>query len=111
NYRNFYRPVIYANDVILGLEDNENVTEELRNRLIGEAKFLRGLSYFYLWNLYGGVVILDKPTPVTETYLPRNSEEEVIQFIINDFMDAQQRLPVSYPTSEVGRATKGAAIM
>lgn len=111
NYRGFYRPIIYANDVISGLEGNESVSVELRNRMTGEAKFIRGLCYFYLKNFFGGVVILDKPTPVTETYLPRKSEQEVTDFIVKDFKDALALLPVSYTSaSDVGRATKGAAI-
>jgi starch-binding outer membrane protein, SusD/RagB family len=108
NYRNFYRPIIYANDVIAGLEGNENVSEALREKLIGEAKFARGICYFYLLQLFGGVVILDQPMPVSETYLPRNTAEEVKNFIIDDFTDAIERLPVA--SNEVGRVTKGAAI-
>lgn len=105
-YRNMYRPIIYANDIIAGLEGNDMVSADLREKFIGEAKFLRGLCYFYLYNLYGGVVILDKPTPPSETYLPRNSREEVVALIINDFADAAARLPEANGT----RATKGAAI-
>jgi hypothetical protein len=105
-YRNMYRPIIYSNDIIAGLEGNEMVTAAVRERLIGEAKFLRSLCYFYLYNLYGGVPILDKPTPVGETSLPRNTKEEVIQFVIKDFTDAAARLP----ETNQGRATKGAAI-
>lgn len=111
NYRNFYKPIIYANDIIAGMNGNEKVTKELRDRFTGEAKFIRGISYFYLWNLFGGVVILDEPTAVTETYLPRNSEREVIEFIIQDFKEAITLLPVSYASAtDLGRVTKGAAI-
>ncbi|ANH83569.1 hypothetical protein A8C56_23655 [Niabella ginsenosidivorans] len=109
-YTNFYKPIIYANDVIAGLDNNENVTEDLRNRLIGEAKFFRGLCYFYLWNYFGDVVLIDKPTPVSETFLPRSPVAEVQQLVIDDFKDAAQRLPVSYTSADVGRATQGAAI-
>lgn len=111
NYKNFYRPIVYANDIIAGLNGNENVSAELRERLIGEAKFIRGICYFYLWNLFGKVVILDKPTPISETYLPRSSEEKVKELIISDFQDAINRLPVSYSSpADIGRITKGAAI-
>ncbi len=111
NYRRFYRPVIYANDIIAGLENNENVSAGLRDRMIGESKFIRAICYFYLKNMFGAVVLLDKPTPVTETYLPRTSESEITDFIISDLQDAIQRLPVSYSSSsDIGRITKGAAI-
>lgn len=109
-YTNLYKPVVYANDVIAGLENNDKVTDSVRSRLIGEAKFFRGLSYFYLWNLFGGVVLIDKPMPVDQTFLPRASVEEVQNLAIADFKDAAERLPVSYPTASLGRATRGAAI-
>jgi len=78
--------------------------------MLGEAKFLRGLCYFYLWDLYGGVILLDKPTAPSDTYLPRSTPEEVRDFVIKDFTDAIGLLPVSYPDAEQGRATQGAAV-
>lgn len=111
NYRNLYRPIIYANDIIAGMAENTMVSEALRKRLTGEAKFIRGLCYFYLYNLFGGVVILDKPTPVSETYRSRNTEREVIDLVIKDFKEATELLPVSYSAAaDIGRITKGAAI-
>lgn len=109
-YTNLYRPIVYANDVIAGLENNENITKDLRTTSIGEAKFLRGLCYFYLWNYFGDVVLIDKPTPVTETFLPRSPVAKVQELVINDFKDAIEKLPISYASSDIGRATKGAAI-
>lgn len=109
-YRYFYRPIRFANDAIAGLAGNENIAPELANRLIGEAKFWRGISYFYLWQLFGGVVIMDKPLPVEETFLPRNTAEQVKQFIIADFTDAVEKLPISYSGNDDGRITKGAAL-
>lgn len=109
-YTNLYKPIIYANDVISGLENNKNVTEDLRIRSIGEAKFFRGLCYFYLWNYFGDVVLIDKPTPVSETFLPRSPVAEVQAQVINDFKDAVEKLPVSYTSADIGRVTKGAAI-
>lgn len=109
-YTGLYRPIIYANDVIAGLEGNEKVSSDLRNRLIGEAKFFRGLCYFYLWNFFGDVVLLDKPTPPEQTFLPRSPVADVQALVISDFKDAAERLPVSYAAADLGRATKGAAI-
>jgi hypothetical protein len=109
-YKNMYRAIMYANEVILGLDGNTKVTESLRTRLIGEAKFLRGLCYFYLYNLYGGVVIIDKPILTNEEYKERNTRDEVVNLVIADFTDAVSKLPETYSAAELGRATKGAAI-
>ncbi len=109
-YKYLYRVIRYSNDVIANVPDNPNISEDLGTRLVGEAKFYRGLSYFYLWQLLGGVEILKEPVDVEDTYLPRNSADEVKQLVIADFTDAIQRLPVSYDPSDDGRITKGAAI-
>lgn len=109
-YTGFYKTIRYANDIVSGLSDNAKVTEALAGRMVGEAKFMRGLSYFYLWQLYGGVPLLLDPLPVDETYLARNTADEVKAQIIADFQDAAQRLPVTYPSGEKGRAERGAAI-
>lgn len=109
-YTDFYRVIKYANDAISNLAGNVNISQAIGDRLTGEAKFLRGLAYFYLWQLYGGVIILDKPVLPSETYLPRNTAEEVKALIISDFTDAIQKLPVSYTGGDFGRATQGAAV-
>ncbi len=109
-YTNFYKTIRYTNDAVTNLEGNEQVSGDLAERLIGEAKFIRGLCYFYLTNLYGELIILDKPVLPSETYLPRSSVEDVREFIISDFTDAISKLPVSYEAGNEGRVTKGAAI-
>src|SRR5699024_10638461 len=110
-YRAMYRIVRYANEAIQNLEGNKNITTDLDKRLLGESHFLRGLAYFYLLQLYGGVPILKKPLKPSKTYKARNTADEVRQFVIKDFENAVEALPVSYSSnSNIGRATKGAAV-
>lgn len=110
-YVGMYKVISRANDAITHLKGNTDISENLGNEMLGQAEFLRGLSYFYLWQLYGGVVILDKSTLPGDTYLPRNSADEVKELVIADFTDAVSRLPVSYDSDkDKGRATRGAAI-
>jgi hypothetical protein len=80
----------------------------LKDRLIAEAKFLRAYFYFNLVRLYGGVPIFDG---LQENYnIPRNSVDEVYDFIISDLTAASAVLPQTYGASDRGRATKGAAL-
>lgn len=109
-YTDLYRIINFANDAIANLAENPNVSDDLENRLKGEAHFLRGMAYFYLWDLYGGVIILDEPTDPEDTYLPRNTAEEVKQFVIDDFTNAIDLLPITHSDENNGRATEGAAI-
>ena len=78
----------------------------------GEATFLRALYYSMLANYYGGVpLILDQPDPLTQSELPRNTRDEVVQQILKDLDAAAAALPVKYTAAaDLGRATKGAAL-
>ena len=82
--------------------------ETLRTRLTGEAKFLRAYFYSYLYNLYGRLPIVEKPLGLDELKVPRATNEETLNFILKDLDDAIAVLPVTQ--SDIGRATKGAAI-
>ncbi len=88
----------------------------LREELLGEAKFLRAFMYFTLVKTYGGVPIIDHlPNPSSDSdrimQLTRKTKEEVYAFIEQDLNDAIAVLPnkSAYPSSERGRASVGAA--
>lgn len=87
------------------------MNETKRNRLIGEAKFLRALYYFHLVNLFGGVPLLNTEIGVKEANIPKSTAEEIYKQIEKDLIDAMGVLPLRsvYSSSDAGRATKGAA--
>lgn len=100
-------------NLVLEKVDGIDMSEENRNKYIGEVKFLRGLFYFNLVQYFGGVPL--RMTSFSNTYedsiLPRSSAEEVYNLIIEDLQFAEQHLPThdfdgDYGT---GRATSGAA--
>ena len=83
----------------------------LRDRLVRESKFIRGLLYFNLVRLYGAVpLILHNPTTINPNALlvSRTSVDSVYLQIVNDLKDATN-LPKSYGGADLGRATGGAA--
>ena len=53
---------------------------------------------------------MKSPNFVKQGNLPRNSREEVITQVLTDLDNAASVLPVSYTGSDIGRATKGAAL-
>ena len=106
-----YHAIFRANLAILNIPGIE-MDPTLRDRLVAEARFLRGYAYFRLVQWFGGVPIVDRILNDDEYYTqPRATKEEVYSFIENDLLAAVNVLPEKseYPSSDLGRATKGAA--
>ena len=84
-------------------------TESNMNTWFGEAYFARAYLYYSLVKRYGGVPLVDKvidyPNTVDmeATKLPRNSEQEIWDFIASDLDRAINNLP---ETNQKGRANK-----
>ncbi len=90
---------------------NVQMDEKLKSRMTGEALFLRAFYYSYLVNHYGGVpLILETPNAEKHAALPRDTKEAVLNQILKDLTEAAELLPPSYSGSDLGRATKGAAL-
>lgn len=103
-----YEGIKRAN-VVIEKVPSINMNEQLRNRYIAEASFLRGLFYFDLVRAFGGVPRVTSTTPATKT--PRSTDAEIYELIISDLEFAAQHLPEKslYGPDDAGRATKGAA--
>jgi|WetSurMetagenome_2_1015567.scaffolds.fasta_scaffold03179_5 starch-binding outer membrane protein, SusD/RagB family len=91
----------------LKTDENDRVT-----RLKGEVYFLRGWAYACLIDMYGGVPIITKAYDITDNfYVPRNSYEGCINFIVGQLDSAAMYLPAEYTEAKLaGHATKGAAL-
>lgn len=98
--------VVINNTVTNDPDDQGNV---LRDRVVAEAKFLRGMAYFELASLWGGVPLVTKPVTGFSDFEPRSAQNTVYNFAIQDLKEAADILPASYDASDNGRATKGAA--
>ncbi|SFF17272.1 RagB/SusD family nutrient uptake outer membrane protein [Spirosoma endophyticum] len=107
-----YRGVGRANTFLAKIGKINGMADELKNRTIGEAKFLRAFFYLGLVDCFGGVpLIVDEPNLATQATLPRNTKEEVVTQILKDLDEAIPVLPDTYSAgSDLGRITKGAAL-
>lgn len=110
-FRAQYRGIFRANQVLHYAPQIQNISEDLRNIVIGEAKFLRGLYYFHLVNEFGAVPMTTEIAQSSDDYFKdKATEEEVWAQIISDWDDAESKLPVNWESKWAGRATRGAAI-
>ncbi len=102
-----WRGVYRANQVIANVPAI-TMDEALKNRIIGEAKFLRALYYYNLINIWGNIPLILQPS--TPSDKPSQApQEQVWAQIEKDLTEAAAALPVAYTGDEIGRATKGAA--
>lgn len=117
-YPQSYKIIRRANDIILNVPDMD-LSESIKNRILGEAYFMRGFHYFWLAHTYGddvsgGVPIVtelnmfndagsySRPASVTENYAQ----------IVEDLKMAVELLPLftTYSAEDKGRAHKDAAL-
>jgi len=110
-WRGAYRLVLRSNFVITSLPEAEEVSENLKTRLMGEASFLRAWAYFELVSLWGNVPLITEPSTTPEGTPRADSEDQIYDLILADLATAEQNLPLKseYSGADVGRATKGAA--
>lgn len=88
------------------------MNETTKKRLVGEAKFLRAFYYFGLVRKYGAVPIVSKALKSATDFegITRSPVSEVYKLIKQDLLESKAVLPDSYPSADIGRATKWAAI-
>jgi hypothetical protein len=111
NYWTFvYEAITRANNVIANVSA-VSMDEVLKNRIIGESKFIRAYSYFNLVNIFGKVPLkLLPPTTQEAIHVPLSEITDLYLQIEKDLTDAATVLPVSYSSTDNGRVTRGAAL-
>ncbi|HEX5111346.1 MAG TPA: RagB/SusD family nutrient uptake outer membrane protein [Saprospiraceae bacterium] len=104
-----YGGIVQANTVIekTPLIDAD---QAFKDRIIGEALFLRSYYHFILAQVFGDVPLILKIQSPDEVFVSRTPQATVFAQVAADCAKAASMLPVSYPASDVGRATKGAAL-
>lgn len=105
-----YITINRVNSLIENVGAMTGLDEELKNRFLGEAYFMRAYSYFNLARNFGCVPIhLKSVTTLQESAVPAAENLDAMwDIILNDFTKAADLLPL-YATPELGHADKAAA--
>lgn len=111
-FETYYQGIYRANQVLQNVPEIDFEDDALKNRILGQAYFLRGLFLFHSVNMFKNV-----PLPITtDIYHEQKSQEEGWAQVKEDLTKAAELLPVTYKgisgldAEQVGRATKGAAL-
>lgn len=111
-YETYYQGIYRANQVIKNVPNIDMTDKGLKDRVLGQAYFLRGLYLFHAVNMFKNVPV---PTDIA-TFYPQKTQADGWAQVIADFKQAADLLPVTYnnvtglDAGEKGRATKGAAL-
>ncbi|QDH81658.1 RagB/SusD family nutrient uptake outer membrane protein [Echinicola soli] len=109
---NAYEGIRRCNHFLENYQKAEMSDEALKSRYAAEVRFVRAYLYSYLTFLYGDVPHVTKALNVgdPELYGPRDDRDEIVAWILDELTALADDLPVSYPNSDFGRITKGAAL-
>ena len=106
-----YKYIRSANLFFEKIEAAPIQNEALKNRLTGEAHFLRAYLYHNLVSVYGGVPIIKEAYGLADDFMVgRDSYADCIKFITDECDEAARLLPLTHEAANKGRATKGAAL-
>ncbi len=109
HWRQVWQTVRIANLVLTNIDFPE-MDEDIRQRIKGEARFIRAYSYHLLFMLWGDVPIIERPLELSELKIPRDPVNDVTAFVLNDLDTAIAYLHKQCDSENLGRATKGAAL-
>jgi hypothetical protein len=90
-WNGLYRVIAQANQVLEKVPPITPMNDAQKNRILGEAQFLRAWAYFYVVRLWGDAPLITKPQTITSPdFLPsRAPQEEIYQLIVDDLTAAE----------------------
>lgn len=92
-WSSLYVVVQQSNKVIKSINES-SANEEVKRQYIAEARFMRGIAYWYLASLWGNVIISEDPTPLTTNpVVNSNPQKDAFEFAIRDMEFAAKYLP------------------
>ncbi|MCK9343522.1 MAG: RagB/SusD family nutrient uptake outer membrane protein [Massilibacteroides sp.] len=106
-----YESIRICNDVLENYE-GAKVTDEVKNRYSGEARFFRAYFYYQLVKRFGDVPLVDHTLGLNDDILKesRTPKVQVWNFIIEDLEFAAANIPAkSKIMNDLGRVTSGTA--
>lgn len=105
-----YSVVAQANNVVNNIQErsSSNVSEEAKTQGMAEARFMRGVAYWYIASLWGDAIIYTNTSSMVNNYvIPANPRIDVMEFAVRDLEYAAANLPETSP--QTGRVNKYSA--
>ena len=91
-----YKQIYYINSIIEGLEQSSQVSDTVKQQLMGECLFLRGMLHHYLLKTYGEIPYITTTDYELNMKVAKTSEVIIYQQLESDLKRALEKLPDSY---------------
>ncbi len=110
-WKALYEGINRVNLLLENVDNNKEISQDIRKRTAAEAKFLRGFFYFNLTQGWGDVpLVLESLKKIDESiFKSRTSKELVYDQIVTDITEALPLLPEVKDLSHTGTITQTAA--
>jgi hypothetical protein len=107
-----YKGIARANNALENMDKipTTAMSDSSRKALRGQALFLRSLFYMHLAMYFEDAPLILKVQTLAESYVPKNTYQQLSTQIVNDLKEAITLLPVRYSAAQYGYATRGAAL-
>lgn len=110
-WKRAYRGIRATSYFLENVDKVASTNTALINQLKGEAKVLRAYQYIKLAAFYGDVPLVTSSITIDEgRALVKSPVSAVWDFIDKELTDAAALLPTTYPATDKGRVTQGAAL-
>ena len=109
-WQNLYRVILNTNTIIERVSGNGAISEDVQTDVIADARFVRGMAYWHITNLWGDAPFYTEVLPLEEiALLGRTDKATIIASVLDDLEFAHNNLPSAFPEEDRGRASKWAA--
>lgn len=111
-WKGLYRVVSYSNSIINDMPTiaaSKGVSQEVIDKAVGEARFVRGTAYYMIAEYWGEAPIVENASELVAANnlrLPKNTRKSLYEMARRDLSFAAEKLPAA---DEPGRATKWSA--
>ena len=109
-WRNTYNLIYIANKVVEGVENSKSIAEPDRDRLVGEALFVRAYLHFYLNQLFGEIPYVKTTDYRINSTVEKHKDAAIFLFLQEDLLRAESLLTSNYTGANRIRPNKSTVI-
>jgi hypothetical protein len=97
-------------NIVLEKIESASLSETYKDQVRAQMKFLRGMYYYYMAQMWGDLPIVTTSLSAAESYkVLRSPVADVYKLVLEDLKFAADKLPLASAVTVAGHASKGAA--